>query len=108
MEEYNKEVGEYIQQKMYEQESHLRDVGKLKNARRLSNHTMAKELDVSGTWLSSIVGGRSKASDEFLIKIVQFLEIEDEHEIFKVAKRIHPTALEEYRKEYLGEHYEKS
>jgi transcriptional regulator with XRE-family HTH domain len=101
----NVELGKYIEQKMLEKESELRRKGKIKSGRKLSRNYMAKEvLGVSGTWFSGVINGGNSPSDEMLIRIANYLEI-DEHEIFRVARRIHPKVLEKYKKEYLGEYY---
>jgi transcriptional regulator with XRE-family HTH domain len=102
------ELGKYIERKMEERELMLRKKGKIKAGRKLSRNYMAKEvLGVSGTWFSGVINGDNVPSDDLLIRIAQFLEI-DEHEIFRVARRIHPTVLEQYRKEYLGKYYSPS
>lgn len=99
------QLGKYIERKMEEREQHLKRNGKIRDGRKLSRNYMAKEvLGVSGTWFSGVINGDNMPNDDMLLKIAHFLEI-DEHEIFKVARRIHPTVLEEYKKEYLGDFY---
>ncbi|MGG0794794.1 helix-turn-helix transcriptional regulator [Brevibacillus laterosporus] len=99
------ELGRYIECKMAQRESHLKRSGKIKSGRRLSRNYMAKEvLGVSGTWFSGVINGDNFPNDDMLIRLAQYLEI-DENEIFRVARRIHPDVLEEYRKEYLGDYY---
>lgn len=101
----NVELGKYIERKMEEKELELRRKGKIKPGRKLSRNYMAKEvLGISGTWFSGVINGINVPNDELLLQIARYLEI-DEHEIFRVARRIHPTVLEEYRKEYLVEYY---
>lgn len=99
----NEKIGEYIERKMREREYYLSASGKIEG-KRLSRNHMAKILGVSGTWLSGVINGDKEPSDELLLKIANFLEI-DEHEIFKVARRVHPQILEKVKKEYLGEFY---
>lgn len=104
-EKIKQELGQYIEQKMEERESFLRTQGKIKNGRKLSRNYMAKEvLGVSGTWFSGVINGDNMPNDEMLIQISNYLSI-DEHEIFKIARRIHPQTLEQFKKEYLGEYY---
>lgn len=99
------ELGKYIERKMAEREVHLKKSGKIKGGRKLSRNYMAKEvLGVSGTWFSGVINGDNLPNDDMLIRVAQYLEI-DENEIFRVARRIHPAVLEEYRKEYLGDYY---
>lgn len=100
----NEELGQYIEKKMQEKEAYLRQQGKIKEKRKLSRNYMAEVLGVSKAWFSSIVNGENEPSDELLLKIANYLEV-DEHEIFKVARRIHPDVLEKYKREYLGEYY---
>jgi hypothetical protein len=100
-----KELGKYIERKMEDRETYLRREGKIKDGRRLSRNYMAKEvLGVSGTWFSSVINGDNMPNDDLLIQISMFLQI-DENEIFRVARRIHPSVLEKVRKEYLGDYY---
>jgi transcriptional regulator with XRE-family HTH domain len=100
-----RELGEYIEKKMAEREAYLRREGKIKKGRKLSRTYMAKEvLGVSTTWFSGIINGEYEANDDILIRIAQFLEI-DEHELFKKARRVHPDVLEKVKREYLGEYY---
>lgn len=100
-----KQLGKYIERKMMEREKDLKLKGKITGGRKLSRNYMAKEiLGVSGTWFSGVINGENEPNDDMLLKIANFLEI-DEHEVFKIARRIHPTVLEEYRKEYLGDYY---
>ncbi|WP_096550440.1 helix-turn-helix transcriptional regulator [Ureibacillus thermosphaericus] len=68
---------------------------------------MSEVLGVSRAWFNSIVNDKNEPSDELLLKIANYLEI-DEHEIFKVAGRIHPDVLEKYKREYLGKYYRKN
>lgn len=100
------ELGKYIERKMQEKEFELRSQGKIKSKRRLSRRYMAEEvLHVSRTWFSGVINGENEPNDELLLKIAKYLEI-DEHELFRVARRIHPDVMEEYRKEYLGNYYQ--
>ncbi len=100
------ELGKYIEQKMQQKEDYLKSKGKIKSGRKLSRNYMAKEvLGVSGTWFSGVINGDNEPSDELLLRIANYLEI-DEHEIFKVARRIHPEVMEEYKKQYLGSYYQ--
>jgi hypothetical protein len=99
------ELGKYIERKMVEKEAELKRNGKIKMGRKLSRNYMAKEvLNVSGTWFSGVINGVNEPNDELLLRIAGFLEI-DEHEIFKVARRIHPSVMEQYKREYLGDFY---
>lgn len=100
-----KEVGIYIEKKMVEREEYLRKKGKIKDGRRLSRNYMAIEvLGVSNTWFSSIINGLKIPNDDLLLKISEYLEI-DEVELFKTARRIPPSILEEFKKEFLGDYY---
>lgn len=94
-------LGKYIQRLMIENEERLTLEGKIKGKRKLSRNYMAKEvLNVSGTWFSSIVNGEKEPSDELLIEIARFFEI-DEREIFYVAERVHPEDYEVFKSAYL-------
>lgn len=101
----NVQLGKYIKDKMAEREYYLRKSGKIKSGKKLSGNYMGKEiLGVSGTWFCNVLRGEKFPNDDMLIKIADYLEI-DEHEIFKIARRIHPSVLEELKREYLGEYY---
>lgn len=99
------ELGIYIERKMKEKEQELRRNGKIASGRKLSRNYMAKEiLGVSGTWFSGVINGENVPNDDMLLRIANFLEL-DEHELFRVARRVHPTVLEDLKKEYLGDFY---
>lgn len=96
-----KVLGEYIEKLMVERENELVKRGAIKAGRKLSRNYMAREvLKVSGTWFSGVINGDNEPSDDMLIKIANFLEI-DERIIFLVAERIHPEDYEEMRVKYL-------
>lgn len=100
-----KELGKFIENKMGEREAFLRRTGVVKNGRKLSRNYMAKEvLGVSGTWFSGVINGDNMPNDDMLIQIANYLSI-DEHQIFRIARRVHPKTLEQFRKEYLGDYY---
>lgn len=98
-------LGKFIERMIKERESMLVKKGKIKSGRKLSKSYVAKEiLDVSATWFCNVLNGDKLPNDDMLLKLATFLEI-DEHELFKVAGRIHPKSLEKFKKEYLGEYY---
>jgi transcriptional regulator with XRE-family HTH domain len=100
----NREVGMFIEEKMSERELHLVKKGKLERGKRISARYMANELGVSNTLFSRVLKGNQTPSDEMLLKIADFLEI-DEHELFRRARKLHPSIAEEAKKEYLGNYY---
>ena len=100
-----RELGNFIEQKMEEREAYLRKTGKIKGGRKLSRNYVGKEiLGVSGVWFSKALNGEVELNDDLLLKLANFLEI-DEHELFRKARRVHPDVLERVKKEYLGERY---
>lgn len=104
-EKTKEQLGRYIERMMEEKEQLLKQRGKIKVSRKLSRNYMAKEvLGVSTTWFSGVINGENEPNDEMLLRVAGFLEL-DEHDLFKMAKRIHPVVLEEYKKEYLGNYY---
>lgn len=99
-----KQLGQFIERKMYERERYLKESGKIKRNRAMSRTQLAEMVGVSKMWITQIINGEKAPSNEVLLKIANVLNI-NEHEIFKTARRIHPNVLERYKKEYLGEYY---
>lgn len=97
-----KELGKFIELKMKEREKSLRERGIIE--RNMSRAKLGEMVGVSRVWINDIINGTKITSDALLLKIANVLEI-DEHEIFKVARRIHPDIREIQLKEYLGEYY---
>lgn len=88
---------------MKEREQELILHGIVKSGRKLSRNYMAKEvLKVSNTWFSGVINGDNEPNDEMLIKIANFLGIE-EKKIFLVAERVHPNDFEKFKANYLKE-----
>ena len=98
------ELGIYIEKMMRKQERHLKTNGKISPHKTLSQRELGKQLEVSSAWINNIIRGDKMPNDDFLLKLANFLEI-DEHELFRVARRIHPEILKKTAKEYLGEYY---
>lgn len=97
-----KELGKFIEDKMYEREKYLVESGLIEKP--ISRSKLAELLGVSRVWMSDIINGNKVTSDQLLIKIANTLSI-DEFEIFRVARRLHPSVHEACLKEYLGEYY---
>ena len=97
-----KELGKFIELKMYEHEKLLLEEGVIE--KKMSRSQLADLVGVSRVWMSDIINGNKVTSDKLLIKIANTLRI-DEDEIFRVARRLHPSVLEEHLQEYLGEYY---
>lgn len=97
-----KELGKFIEITMFEREDDLLKSGAID--RKMSRSQLADMVGVSKVWISDIINGNRYPTDELLLKIANALNI-DEHDVFKVARRIHPSTLEEYKKQYLGDYY---
>jgi plasmid maintenance system antidote protein VapI len=97
-----KELGHYIEQKMKEREKYLMSKGVIDKP--MSRSQLAQLLGVSRVWINDVINGNKVSSDNLLINIAHTLEI-DEHEIFKVARRLHPSVLDQHLQEYLGDYY---
>lgn len=96
-----KELGIYIENLMKNRESDLVKHGIIKGGKRLSRNYMAKEvLKVSNTWFSGVINGDNEPSDEMLLRIANFLGVE-EHMLFLVAERVHPKDFEKFKNDYL-------
>lgn len=97
-----KELGKFIEEKMFERESYLKSIGAIEKP--MSRSQLAELLGVSRVWVSDIMNGNKVASDTLLLKIASVLKI-DEHELFKVARRLHPSVYQQTLKDYLGDYY---
>lgn len=98
------ELGSYIEKKMREQESYLREQGILKPKQSLSQSKLANLIGVSPVWINNIIRGDKFPSDEILCGIANTLNIKEE-ELFKVARRLPPKIVEEIKKDFLGDKY---
>lgn len=97
-----KELGKFIENKMNEREKYLREKGVIDKP--MSRAQLAQLVGVSRVWMNDVINGNKVTSDNLLIKIARTLEV-DEHEIFRVARRLHPDLLNQHLQEFLGDYY---
>lgn len=98
------ELGQFIENKLSEQEALLKSEGLLEKNKKLSQSQLARMVGISTVWMNNICRGEKMPSNEILQAIATNLLI-DEKEIFKVARRLPPTIIESMKKEFLGEYY---
>jgi len=96
---YQERFGNYVKEKLKIRNNFMTGIVK-----KMSIPEFAKEVGVSKVWMYEIINGNKKASDENIVNISRVLEL-DEVESFKVAGRIHPDDLEDYKKKYLKKYY---
>ncbi|WP_342472090.1 helix-turn-helix transcriptional regulator [Metasolibacillus sp. FSL H7-0170] len=94
-------LGNYLDKLITKNEVIYMNEGKTKGKRKLSRNYIAKEvLGVSNTWFSGVVNGENEPSDEILIKLGNYFEL-DERYLFYISGRIHPQDLESFKEMYL-------
>lgn len=98
------ELGQFIEQKLSEQEEVLKEKGLLEPNKKLSQSQLARMIGVSTVWMNNICRGEKMPSNDILLAIAENLLI-DEAEIFRVARRLPPQLLENMKKDFLGDNY---
>jgi transcriptional regulator with XRE-family HTH domain len=98
------ELGHYIESKLSEQESILKEKGLLEANKKLSQSQLARMIGISTVWMNNICRGEKMPSNEILQSIAKILLI-DENELFRIARRLPPQLVEEMKKEFLKEYY---
>jgi DNA-binding XRE family transcriptional regulator len=98
------ELGQFIEQKLSEQEGLLKEKGLLEPNKKLSQSQLARMVGISTVWMNNICRGEKMPSNDILLSIAQNLLL-DETEIFRVARRLPPKIIEDMKKDFLGDNY---
>lgn len=95
------EFSKVIEELIESNKEKFKSNGKIIEGRTLSRNYIAKYvLNVSGTWFSGIVNGEKEPSDEVVIKLANYFEV-DERYFFYLLQRVHPNDYEVFKKDYL-------
>jgi transcriptional regulator with XRE-family HTH domain len=98
------ELGNFIKNKIDQQEIVLKQKGLLEQKEKLSQSQLARMIGISPVWMNNICRGEKMPNNEILKAIADNLLI-DEYEIFKVARRLPPQLIDEMKREFLGDYY---
>lgn len=97
----NEEVAQYLTEKIAEREEFLRSTGAI-FAESVNKSVLARQCGVSSMWITKILKGEKTANEEVLVKLADFLQI-DQDNLFRVARKIPPYVMEEVKRKFLGD-----